>query len=34
VRKLSLRGRPATALPVRVPLQLIFIGAALFAALA
>lgn len=34
VRKLSLRGRPATALPLRVPMQIVFIGAALWAALA
>ena len=33
VRKLSLRGRPATPLWLRVPMQFVFIGAALFAAL-
>lgn len=33
VRNLSLRGRPATPLWLRVPMQFVFIGAALFAAL-
>jgi uncharacterized membrane protein len=34
VRKLSLRGRPATPLLLRAPMQLVFIGVALWAALA
>ena len=34
VRHLTLRGRPATQLWLRVPMQLIFIGVALWAALA
>jgi uncharacterized membrane protein len=34
VRNLSLRERPATPLWLRVPMQFVFIGAALFAALA
>ncbi|HLZ23204.1 MAG TPA: DoxX family protein [Ktedonobacterales bacterium] len=34
LRKASLRGRPATPLWLRVPMQLVFIGVALWAALA